>query len=72
MSEYITHPGGSKLKLIIEQGSEKINSNGGLALVGAILATLDLEKRINLIKIGGVRNPIISNADVLKCYTSNH
>lgn len=56
------------MKLIIEQGSEKINSNGGLALVGAILATLDLEKRINPIKIGGVRNPIISNADVLKCY----
>ena len=56
------------MKLIIEQGSEKINSNGGLALVGAILATLNLEDRVNTIKIDGMRNPIISNADVLRSY----
>ena len=56
------------MKLIIEQGREKINSNGGLALVGAILKTLNLGKKVDRIKIDGVPNPIISNADVLKSY----
>lgn len=56
------------MKLLIEQGREKINSNGGLSLVGIILKDLEFEKRVNSIKIDGIGKPIISNADVLKSY----
>ena len=44
------------MKFTIEQGSEKINSSGGLALAGAILGKLDLDQRVNGTKIDGIKN----------------
>lgn len=38
------------MKWIIEQGSEKINSIDGLALVGTVLRNLEIEKRVNSIR----------------------
>ena len=56
------------MKFTIEQGSEKINSSGGLALAGAILGKLDLDQRVNGTKIDGIKIPKISNADVIRSY----
>ena len=56
------------MKFNIEQGSEKINSSGGLALAGVLLGKLDLDQRVNGIKIDGIKTPIISNADVIRSY----
>ena len=54
-------------KFKIEQSSEKIVGNGGLALVGAILSELDLDMQLNNIKVAG-GDPKITNADVVKAY----
>lgn len=54
-------------KYIIEQTKEKIVPNGGLALAGAVMGELDLDLRLNHIKVGG-GDPEISNADVVRAY----
>ena len=54
-------------KFKIEQSNERIVGNGGLALVGAILSELNLDIRLNNIKVMG-GDPKITNADVVKAY----
>jgi hypothetical protein len=56
------------MKFKIEQSSEKINSNAGLSLVGAILRDLRLDSRVNHIRADWERTPEISNADVISSY----
>ena len=59
------NPKGEKsMKLLIERGKEKINSNCGLAIVGAIIKKLNIGIRADRIKVT-VGNPHISNADIL-------
>ncbi len=54
-------------KLVIERGKETIGSNGGLAIVGAIIKRLKIGLRANSIKLKG-GNPGISNSDILVSY----
>ena len=62
------NPKGEKtMKLQIERGKEEINSNGGLAIVGAIIKKLNLGLRANGVKVTA-GDPRISNADVLCSY----
>ena len=54
---------------IIEQGTERVNGEGGLALAGLVLRDLGLDKRLNGIPIKGLKGvPEISNADVVRSY----
>lgn len=47
------------MKFIIQAGREALESNGGLVLAGKIFAGLDLDRRVNAIKIDGVLEPKI-------------
>ena len=56
------------MKFIIQACREDLESNGGLVLAGKILAGLDLDRRVNAIKIAGVLEPKITNGDVVRSY----
>ena len=56
------------MKFIIQGCKEALESNGGLALAGKILAGLDLDRRLNGIIIENVLEPKISNADIVRAY----
>lgn len=56
------------MKFIIQAGREALESNGGLVLAGKIFAGLDLDRRVNAIKIDGVLEPKITNGDVVRSY----
>ena len=56
------------MKFIIQGCDEDLESNGGLALAGKILAGLNLDDRLNSIIIEDVLEPKITNADVVRSY----
>ncbi len=56
------------MKFKIEQSKEKISSNAGLSLVGAMLRDLRLDRRVNHIPANWDRKPEISNADMIRSY----
>jgi len=56
------------MKFIIQAGREALESNGGLVLAGKIFAGLDLDRRVNAVKIDGVLEPKITNGDVVRSY----
>jgi hypothetical protein len=56
------------MKFIIQAGREVLESTGGLVLAGKIFAGLDLDRRVNAIKIDGVLEPKITNGDVVRSY----
>jgi hypothetical protein len=55
------------MKLLIERGREKINSNGGLVIVGAIIKQLCIGLRANGVRVTA-GDPRITNADVLSSF----
>ena len=55
------------MRLIIERTDEIFTSNGGLAVVGALMKSLKIGKGLNKIKITSCE-PEISNQDVLRSY----
>ena len=63
------NPMGEKMgkKLVIERGKEKISSNGGLAIVGAIIMRHKIGLRADSVKLKG-GDPDILNSDVLVSY----
>jgi len=56
------------MKFIIQGCDEDLESNGGLALAGKILAGLNLDDRLNSIIIEDVLEPKITNADIVRSY----
>lgn len=56
------------MKFIIQGCKDMLESNGGLAPAGKILAGLELDRRLDGIAIEGALEPKISNADVVRAY----
>jgi len=50
----------------IQQGSENLNSNGGIALAGALLGGLRNLDRLDHMKMGKIKKGWISHSDILK------
>jgi len=55
------------MKFKIEQSSEKINSAGGMALIGALLDKSGLDEAVDTVKTGK-GNPIYSNSSIIRSY----
>ena len=55
------------MKFKIEQSSEKINSAGGMALVGALLDKSGLNEAVDAIKTGKGRL-VYSNSSIIRSY----
>ena len=55
------------MKFKIEQSSEKINSAGGMALVGALLDKSGLNEVVDVIQTGKGR-PIYCNSLIIRSY----
>lgn len=64
---HITSPKRLSMKFKIEQSSEKINSVGGMVLVGALLNKLGLNEAVDSIQTGKGR-PVYSNSSIIRSY----
>lgn len=64
---YITSPKRLSMKFKIEQSSEKINSAGGMALIGALLDKSGLNKAVDGIQTCKGK-PIYSNSSIIRSY----
>ncbi|MCX7634408.1 MAG: transposase, partial [Syntrophales bacterium] len=51
---------------IIKEGDEHLTSHSGLALIGALMERMELERRLNGVTLSGCREPKISHSDVVK------
>jgi len=54
------------VEFIIKEGDEHLTSHSGLALIGALMARMELGARINAVTLPGCREPKIPHSDIVK------
>lgn len=54
------------MKYKVERSNEEINSTGGISLVGRIISVASILKKVNDLKINGIKKGLISHGNILK------